>query len=110
LFDGCNWCPSCSKERYWSDFYNDPPDCEDPCDCYGNYKACKGCSWGRKPRGQKYREYNEVPQEETIMEGEEGTVTGDRVVPSNQQRTNKVQPTPANQPHKAVRPDTASTN
>ena len=33
---GC-WCgPNCG-ERYWGDFYSDPPDCEDPCDCHGNY-------------------------------------------------------------------------
>ena len=36
------WCgPSCG-ERYWGDFYSDPPDCWDPCDHCGNY-AGRGC-------------------------------------------------------------------
>ncbi|MBN1393997.1 MAG: hypothetical protein JW959_03115 [Pirellulales bacterium] len=33
---GSWWGPSCG-ERYWGDFYGDPPDCWDSCDCYGNY-------------------------------------------------------------------------
>ena len=44
---GC-WCgPNCG-ERYWGDFYSDPPDCEDPCDCYGNYAGggCRSCGGG----------------------------------------------------------------
>lgn len=24
-------------ERYWGDWYGDPPDCSDPCDCQGNF-------------------------------------------------------------------------
>jgi hypothetical protein len=31
---GCN---GCSGEMYWSEWHNDPPVCQDPCDCYGNY-------------------------------------------------------------------------
>jgi hypothetical protein len=32
-----NYCaPSCG-ECYWSEWFNDPPACCDPCDCYGNY-------------------------------------------------------------------------
>ena len=42
LFLPCSWCgPSCG-ERYWGDFYSDPPDCWDPCDGYGNYTAAVG--------------------------------------------------------------------
>jgi hypothetical protein len=45
----CWWGPSCG-ERYWGDFYSDPPDCWDPCDCHGNYNGggqrnC-GCNGG----------------------------------------------------------------
>lgn len=37
IFKPVAWMgPSCG-ERYWGDFYGEPPDCCDPCDCYGNY-------------------------------------------------------------------------
>lgn len=32
----CWWGRTCG-ERYCGDWYNDPPDCSDPCDCCGNY-------------------------------------------------------------------------
>lgn len=32
-WQGCG----CSEQRYWGDFYSDPPDCWDPCDGCGNY-------------------------------------------------------------------------
>jgi len=39
--------PSCG-ERYWGDFYTDPPACHDPCDSCGNYtgRSSYGGSWG----------------------------------------------------------------
>ena len=44
---GCGGC----GERYWGDFYGDPPDCWDPCDGYGNYtggagSGCRSCGRG----------------------------------------------------------------
>ena len=30
---GCNGC----GELYWNEWFNDPPACSEPCDCYGNY-------------------------------------------------------------------------
>jgi hypothetical protein len=30
---GCNGC----GELYWSEWFNDPPACCEPCDCHGNY-------------------------------------------------------------------------
>ena len=47
LFGRGFWCgPNCG-ERYWGDFYGDPPDCEDPCDCHGNYAGgCRSCGGG----------------------------------------------------------------
>ena len=45
---GATWCgPNCG-ERYWGDYYNDPPDCCDPCDCHGNYTGggCRSCGGG----------------------------------------------------------------
>jgi hypothetical protein len=41
LMHGSWWGPSCG-ERYWGDFYSDPPDCWDPCDGYGNYSGGGG--------------------------------------------------------------------
>ncbi|MCE5269481.1 MAG: hypothetical protein LLG00_16515 [Planctomycetaceae bacterium] len=37
LFSPCTWCGRGCGDRYWGDFYSDPPDCWDPCDCHGNY-------------------------------------------------------------------------
>ncbi len=49
---GC-WCGRGCGERYWGDFYSDPPDCWDPCDCYGNYTGggCRHCGGGGYPNG-----------------------------------------------------------
>src|SRR5690349_16817589 len=33
---GREWCGTGCGECYWSEWFNDPPDCHDPCDCYGN--------------------------------------------------------------------------
>ncbi len=41
--------PSCG-ERYWGDFYSDPPDCWDPCDCYGNYSGGSQNVYSRQAR------------------------------------------------------------
>jgi hypothetical protein len=29
-------CAGCG-ECYWNEWYNDPPSCAEPCDCYGNW-------------------------------------------------------------------------
>jgi hypothetical protein len=34
---GNDYCDCSCGECYWSEWFNDPPDCQDPCDCYGNY-------------------------------------------------------------------------
>jgi hypothetical protein len=34
---GRDWCDNSCGECYWSEWFNDPPACHDPCDCYGNY-------------------------------------------------------------------------
>jgi hypothetical protein len=36
---GRNFCDSSCGECYWSEWFNDPPACCDPCDCYGNYSG-----------------------------------------------------------------------
>jgi hypothetical protein len=49
IFKANTWCgPSCG-ERYWGDFYSDPPECHDPCDTCGNYvgrSSYRGGEWG----------------------------------------------------------------
>jgi len=47
LFMRDSWCGSGCGERYWGDFYGDPPDYCDPCDRCGNYTGgCNGCAGG----------------------------------------------------------------
>ena len=36
LLNGVATCAGCG-ERYWNEWYNDPPTCAEPCDCYGNW-------------------------------------------------------------------------
>jgi len=54
-------------ERYWGDWYGDPPECCDPCDCYGNFTG--GCSGGGGYEGEvavgmagPYEEAGTAPQ------------------------------------------------
>jgi hypothetical protein len=55
---GCGWllnlckCSSgcgCNGEMYWSEWHNDPPYCQDPCNCHGQWigpsSGC-GCNGG----------------------------------------------------------------
>jgi hypothetical protein len=37
LFDCLFGCTGCDGEFYWSEWHNDPPRCDNPCDCYGNW-------------------------------------------------------------------------
>lgn len=46
LFRCCTYPFSGCGERYWGDWYGDPPDCYDPCDQCGNYTGR-----GRSARG-----------------------------------------------------------
>jgi hypothetical protein len=44
LFTPRSWCGRGCGDRYWGDFYGDPPDCWDPCDGYGNFTGgCNSC-------------------------------------------------------------------
>jgi hypothetical protein len=77
LFMPNTWCgPSCG-ERYWGDFYTDPPDCEDPCDNSGNYSGggCHHC--GGSPHGHAR---NYVDNGESVVQEGELTPQADRVV------------------------------
>jgi len=45
IFAHNSWCGRSCGERYWGDFYSDPPDIWDPCDCSGNYTG-RECQTG----------------------------------------------------------------
>lgn len=53
LFTRNCWSSCGCGERYWGDFYGDPPDCCDPCDRCGNYTGGwngdngRCCNYGR---------------------------------------------------------------
>jgi hypothetical protein len=42
---GCNGC----GELYWSEWFNDPPACCEPCDCHGNYTGAGAEGYYRAP-------------------------------------------------------------
>ena len=70
------YCPSCG-ERYWGDYYDNPPDCWDPCDNGGNYTGGGCSSCGSRGRVQRYSngdngDYAEESAEE--MATPQGTV------------------------------------
>jgi hypothetical protein len=50
LFTHDCWSSCGCGQRYWGDFYGDPPDCCDPCDRCGNY-ICGGSGYGGGGRG-----------------------------------------------------------
>jgi hypothetical protein len=58
---GCGYHGSGCGEFYWSDFHSEPPDCWDPCDCYGNWTG-GGCATGGCATGGCTSGYCQVPQ------------------------------------------------
>ena len=40
------FCGSGCGELYISDWHNYPPDCQDPCDCHGDYTGKSSKYWG----------------------------------------------------------------
>jgi hypothetical protein len=93
---GCWWGPSCG-ERYWGDFYSDPPDCWDPCDGNGNYTGggCRSC-------GGTGGGFNGYTRGGRVID-DEGSVSQEEII-SQTDRTVGPAPRPAAQPHKAARP------
>jgi hypothetical protein len=93
------WMGSGCGERYWGDFYGDPPDWCDPCDRCGNYTG-RADGWsgsgvvtgGSKPcncGGAQTAVYNSVP-----MEG--------KVIRQSDRVTRQI-PTPAKSKSKTIR-------
>ena len=113
LFNPETWCGGGCGERYWGDFYNDPPDCQDPCDNRGNYTGggCQTC--GRNNGGYTASRSsggcrNCGGNTDTVEQYDDSDMSRSTPVSTNQMasRTNRVSaaPRPANQPHMAVRP------
>ena len=100
-FGGCSGC----GERYWGDFYSDPPDCWDPCDGYGNYSGggsvspaggggCRSC--GHRANADVFDDDIQGSVGNSAENGREQIISqSDReVIPT---------PKPAGQPHKAIK-------
>jgi len=51
LFVPNRWCGVNCGERYWGDFYGDPPDCCDPCDRCGSFTGSYGGCGGEYVEG-----------------------------------------------------------
>jgi len=51
-----NWCSGCG-DAYYGDYISEPPDCCDPCDCFGNWTGSRAPfahpydPWGNNPWG-----------------------------------------------------------
>jgi hypothetical protein len=105
LFMPGTWCGSSCGERYWGDFYSDPPDCWDPCDGHGNYTGnghvsggCRSCGGGGNVTSDvftdDYAGGNRADRNTPVAEGNIISQT-DRVVGPA--------PRPESQPHRAQR-------
>jgi hypothetical protein len=91
LFTPAYWGGRGCGERYWGDFYSDPPDCWDPCDCNGNYTGrCHHCGGGYSDGYGGGRPAQVMPPSD------------ENAVPQGDREGNPA-PKPAAQPHKAAK-------
>ncbi len=98
LFTRDSWCGNSCGERYWGDFYSDPPDWCEPCDRCGNYTGGYSGWSGNSGRGCNCGGSGGSPRATGQMVPMEGNIIsqGDKVM-------NQV-PTPAPKPKKTVNP------
>jgi hypothetical protein len=60
----CSPCAGCSGETYWNEWHNDPPRCQDPCNCHGDWigpgccPSCGPCNGGYGCAGAQGCPYN----------------------------------------------------
>ncbi len=112
LLNPDTWCGGGCGERYWGDFYNDPPDCVDPCDGYGNYSGggCRSCAGnsGRYSAGSSGGCRNCGGNSDAVETYDDGSVSRNTSAAASKtvSRTNRTGTTSrvASQPHRAVRP------
>ena len=115
------WCgPNCGQ-RYWGDFYGDPPDCWDPCDGHGNYtggcgcQTCGGVQGGEVSEGPAYHENgnggcrncnrasNAARSYSTRSADNDESLSDDDVVSQNDRVVSPAKK-PSAEPHRAARP------
>ena len=103
LFSCRTWWGGNCGERYWGDFYSDPPDCWDPCDGCGNYTGggCRSCGGGSNNGSGVFDEYSSGPVGSRVDDG--APVAKENIV-SQTDRAVSPAPRPVAQPHKANRP------
>ena len=112
LFMPRTWTGGGCGERYWGDFYSDPPDCWDPCDNYGNYTG-SGVSSGAGSGGCRScgRNHASAPDyTEAYPSGGRAVVDEAMPIPkggkivSQDDRVVSPAPTPMAEPHRATKP------
>ena len=113
LFNPETWCGGGCGERYWGDFYNDPPDCQDPCDGYGNYagggcRTCGGSTSGYTTARAKggCRSCGGGGNVDSVEEYSDGSVSRRMPTSTNRtaSRTYRSNTPPNDEPHMAARP------
>lgn len=64
------FCGSGCGELYISDWHNYPPECQDPCDCHGDYTGGKGSKYSGPPSGIPVETvtYEVVSSDETVLD------------------------------------------
>ncbi len=102
FFQGC-WSGPCCGERYWGDFYSDPPDCWDPCDCYGNYNGAE-CRAGNCRQERRVSKHGGEYMDYGMSEGPGGAEGDTQIISETDGLASpSPSPTPAAKPHKAVK-------
>ena len=103
-----SWYGRSCGERYWGDFYGDPPDCHDPCDRCGNFTGGMGyCDNGCYGHGCYGRGYPAMARHGG-MHGMDCSCDG----PVMDMSTEQLNPAAASgpKPRKAVRPPQSRVN
>lgn len=76
-------CAGCG-ERYWNEWYNDPPQCAEPCDCYGNWVGPGHAGYFRAPyrsqHGYVVEQESAIPPLE-IADAESGPAEAAAIAP-----------------------------
>ncbi len=103
-----SWYGRSCGERYWGDFYGDPPDCHDPCDRCGNFTGRMGyCDNGCYGHGCYGRGYPAMARRGGVY-GIDYSCSG----PVMDVHPEQLKPAAASnpKPHKAVRPPRSRAN
>jgi hypothetical protein len=106
LFTRDSWCGTGCGERYWGDFYGDPPDYCDPCDRCGNYTGgSSGCSCGGgrayNYAGPNIAQQRMPTQGQVVYKNDRVMTKSDRVIAKNDRMMGQV-PTPASKQRKTT--------